>query len=82
MLVVIVRIAVSDQTKRPCPLDHGTVNRCNYCKAPMAKLQSSSKLLLHDISLRTFFLNGVCFDLPESVDISFVNTYVDGRFVQ
>jgi len=48
----------------------------------MAKLQSSSKLLLHDISLRTFFLNGVCFDLPESVDISFVNTYVDGRFVQ
>ena len=29
-----------------------------------------------------FFLNGVLFDLRESVDIFFVNTYVNGRFVQ
>ena len=28
------------------------------------------------------FLNGVRFDLRESVDISFLNTYVNGRFVQ
>jgi len=32
------------------------------------------KLLLRDISLRTFFLNGVRFDLRESVDLSFLNT--------
>ena len=44
VLVVIMRVSVLDQTKRCCPLglDHGTVNRCNYCKAIIAKLQSSS----------------------------------------
>ena len=31
------------------------------------------KLLLRDISLRNFFLNGVRFDLRESVDIPFLN---------
>jgi len=35
-------------------------------------------LLLPDISLRTFFLNGVRFDLRESVDMSFLNTHVIG----
>jgi len=40
------------------------------------------KLLLRDISLRKFFLNGVRFDLRESVDISFLNTYVNERLVQ
>jgi len=39
-------------------------------------------LLLRDISLRTVFLNGVRFDLRESVDISFLNTHVNGRFLQ
>jgi len=32
--------------------------------------------------LRTFFVNGVHFDLRESVDISFVNTNVNRRFMQ
>ena len=40
------------------------------------------KLLLRDISLRTFFLNSVRFDLLENVDMSFLNTYMNGRFVQ
>jgi len=35
-----------DQTKRCRLLDHGTVNRCNYCKAPIAKLQSTSTVLV------------------------------------
>jgi len=34
-------------------------------------------LLLRDISLRKFCLNCVRFDLRESVDISFLNTYVN-----
>jgi len=29
-------------SKALCPLDHGAVNSCNYCKSPIAKLQSSS----------------------------------------
>jgi len=79
VLVVIVRVSVLDQTKRCCPLDHGKVKRCNFSEAAIAKLQSSSAvLLLRDISLRTFFLNGVSFDLFESV----LNTCVNGRFVQ
>ena len=80
-MLVIVRVSVLDQTKRCCPLGHGAIDRCNYCKAPIAKLQSSSslrfKLLVRDISLRTVFLNGVRFDLRESVDISFLNGYVN-----
>jgi len=40
------------------------------------------ELLLRDISLRTFFLNGVRFDLRESVNVSFPNTCVNGRFVK
>jgi len=32
--------------------------------------------------LEPFFLNGERFYLRESVDISFLNTYVNGRFVQ
>jgi len=83
---VIVRVAVLDQTKCCCSLDHGTVNRCNLT---IVKLPSQNfnqvvrfKLLLHDIFLRTFFINGVRFDLRESVDMSFINTYVNGRFVQ
>ena len=35
------------------------------------------KLLLRDISSRTFFLNSVRFDLRESVDISFLSTCVN-----
>ena len=42
MLVMMVRISVLNQTKRCCQLHHGKVIRCNYCKAPIAKLQSSS----------------------------------------
>ena len=42
VLVVIVRVSVADLTTRCCPPDHWTVNRCNYCKAPITKLQSSS----------------------------------------
>jgi len=38
-------------------------------------------LLLRDISLKTFFLNGARYDLRETVDISFLNAYVNGRFV-
>jgi len=37
-----VRVSVLDQTKRCRLLDHGTVTRCNYCKASIAKLQSTS----------------------------------------
>jgi len=39
-----MRVSVLDQTKRCCPpgLDHGTVDRCNYCKAFIAKLHASS----------------------------------------
>jgi len=37
-------------------------------------------LPLRDNLLRTFFVNRVRFDLRESV--SFLNTYVNGRFVQ
>ena len=40
------------------------------------------KLLLRDISLRKFFLNGVRFNLRESVNITFLNAYVNGRFVR
>jgi len=40
------------------------------------------KLLLRVVTLRTFFLNGAHFDLRKSVDISFLITYVNGRFVQ
>jgi len=37
------------------------------------------KLLLRDISSRAFFfISGVTFDLRVSVDISFLNTYVNG----
>jgi len=39
-------------------------------------------LLLRNIPLSTFFLNGVHSDLRESVDISVLNTNVSGRFVQ
>ena len=39
-------------------------------------------VLLREISLRKFFLNGVLFDLRESTDKSFLNTYVNGQFVQ
>jgi len=28
---------LADQTKRCCVRDHGTVNRCNCCKAPIEK---------------------------------------------
>jgi len=40
------------------------------------------KLLLRVMTLRTFFLNGAHFNLRKSVDIYFLNTYVNGRFVQ
>jgi len=40
--VVIVRLSLLYQTKRCRPLDHRKVKRCSYCKAPIAKLQSSS----------------------------------------
>jgi len=42
------------------------------------------KLFLRYVSLRTFFLNSVRFDLRESVDLSFLklNTYVNERCVQ
>ena len=51
---------------RSTALDHGTVNRCNYCKAPIEKTSSSTvQVVLRDISLRTYFLNGVRFDLRE-----------------
>jgi len=78
------RDGISLRSTSCCPLDHGTVKRCNYCKAVIAKLQSSStvQVALRDTSLRTLFLNRVHFDLLESVDISFLNTYVNGRFVQ
>jgi len=36
VLVVIMRVSVLDQT------DHVTASRCNYCKAPITKLQSST----------------------------------------
>jgi len=68
-----------------CPMvNPALVKRCNYCKAVIAKLQSSGtvQVALRDISLRTLFLNRVCFDLRESADISFLNTYVNERFVQ
>jgi len=46
------------------------LNRCKYCKALIANFSQvvRFKLLLRDISLRTFFLNGVRFDLRESVE--------------
>jgi len=60
------------------------LNRCKYCKALIANFSQvvRFKLLLRDISLRTFFLNGVRFDLRESVDTSFLNTHVNQQFVQ
>jgi len=39
---VIVTVSILDQTKSCCPLDHETVNRCSYCKALIAELQSNS----------------------------------------
>jgi len=53
----MVRVLVLDQTKRCCLLDYRTVNKCSYCKAAIAKLLPSSKVLvaLCDILLRTFF---------------------------
>ena len=53
------------RSRDPHALDHETVNWCNYCKAPIAKLHSSTvvrlTLLLRGISLGTFFLNDVRF---------------------
>jgi len=80
MFVVIVRVSVLDQTKRCCPLDHGTVIS-SYCKAPIAKRQSSSMVQVAFpwyFVENIFFINGVTFDLRVSVDISFLNTYVNG----
>jgi len=74
--VTIVRISVLDETKRCCPLDHGTVNKCSLT---IVKLPSQNfshvvrfKLLLRNVSLRAFFLNDVRFDLRKSV--SFFST--------
>jgi len=39
-------------------------------------------LLLRDYLLGTFFVIGVRFVPRESADISFLDTYVNGRFVQ
>ena len=47
-----------------------------------SKCSSAAQTILRDTSSRIFFLNGGSFDLVESVDISFLNTYVNERFVQ
>ena len=46
---------------RSSSLDHGTINRCNYCKAPIAKLQSSStvQITFAWYFVENIFLNGV-----------------------
>jgi len=77
-----MKVSVLDQTKCCCPPDHETANRCNYCKALIAKLHSQVvqfKLLLGEISLRNFFLNAVRFDLSKSVDISFLQYICECR---
>jgi len=69
-------------TKFCCPLDHGTVSRCNYCKAPIAKFQSSSTV---QVAFAWYFVEKIfskrCTfwsDLRDSADISFLNTYANG----
>jgi len=52
--------------KHCCPLvSHGTVNRCSYCKAPIAKFSQFGSSCFCVIFHWTFFLNGVRFDLRE-----------------
>ena len=81
---MIVKVSVLDQTKRCCPLHHGKLLGVTIVKLPSQNFSQVVwfKLLLRDISLRTFFISGVTFDLRVIVDISFLNTYVNGRFVQ
>ena len=69
LLVVNVRVSDLDQTKRCCPVDHGT--RGKYCKALIAKLQSSNAV---QVAFAWYFVknifskpHGVRFDLRESV---------------
>jgi len=84
MLVVIVRISVLDQTKRCCPLDHGTVNRCNYCNAPITNLQWSSTVEAAFASCfveNIFSKRSTFSSAREWRHIYFLNTYVYGRFV-
>ena len=77
-----MRVSVLDQTKRCRLLDHGTVNSVTVVKLPSQNFNQRVrfKLLLRDISLRRFFLNGVRFDLRESVDInlSSIHILIDG----
>ena len=52
-----MRVPVLDQTKPCCPLlDHGTVNRCNYCKATIAKLQSISTV---EVAFAWYFVENI-----------------------
>jgi len=55
---VATGLSVLDQTKRCCPLHHETVNGCNYCKAPIAKAQSSSTV---QIGFEWYFVENIFF---------------------
>jgi len=79
-------VSVLDQIKCCCPLDHGTVNRWTIAKLPSQNFSEvvRFKLLLRDISLRTFFSKQRTFWFARGcrLDISFLKTYVNGLLVQ
>jgi len=76
-----MRVSVLDETKRCCPLglDHGTANRCNYCKAIIEKLQSSSTV---QVDFAWYFVENIFSERCAfwsakdcRLDFSFLNAY-------